>query len=106
MLKETIFAGLVFFAVATAPTVARAAESQNDPTQARSAGATVDNLTGPSEADAAAVAAIEPAAGGGNIFTATLDMDARKKANKHSQDPDPQATAAEKTRRANSAGVQ
>ena len=104
MFKETIFAGLVFFAIAAAPTAARAVENQNDPGQAISTGATVDNLAGPSEADAAAVAAIEPAAGGGNVFTATLD--AQKKADKRSQDPDPAATAAEKTRRGIDAGVQ
>ena len=104
MLKETIFAGLVFFAAATAPCAARAVESQSAPGQPISAGATVDNLAGPSETDAAAVAAIEPAAGGGNVFTATLD--AQKKTDKRSQDPDPAATAAEKTRRNADAGVQ
>jgi hypothetical protein len=104
MLKKIIFAGLVFFAIGAASRVGWAAGNQDDPGQALSTGAATDNRADPPQADAAAVAAIEPAAGGGNVFTATLD--AQKKADKRSQDPDPQATAAEKTRRNTDAGAQ
>ena len=103
MFKKTIFAGLMLAALVAAPATARAVANPTDPDQSHYSDAAYSTAE-PSPADAAALAAIEPAAGGDNIFTATLK--AQKKTSKHSQDPDPAATAAEKTRRVNGADVQ
>jgi hypothetical protein len=99
MFQKFVYALLAFFSALTIWAASAGASDTSGFGYALFPNGTPAAFKNPAIIDAAALSAIEPAAGGGNAFSATLETE-RKNANaRRPMSPDARNAATEKTRR-------